>query len=303
MGSAAAAVGSLLPGRDGAVRAGCVAVTGAVVEFVVLTVLIVLVARFMLYQPAKVIAQRLRFSAHGSGQLLGYLTSAPELVAAISVGATGLFATVAFNIVSSNVINVVLGLSAAVVFGQVRGFFARRFWREHLMVAASIVVPVGLLVSGQESAVWVVPVFVAAYGLYLVVVRRLALSAGPEEAHDVKQVGSVPDAGRLRLVVAVNAGVIVLALFALYVLGSMLGSVVFDLGTTFGVPELVLGVVIGVVTSLPEFTTFFSAYAWHRRAKTGRANEEVVHNLLASNVSNLLLIQTAGLLVFLLFAA
>lgn len=271
-------------------------------EFLVLTVLIVVVARFLLYQPAKAIAQRLKFSEHGAGQLLGYLTSAPELVATVAVAATGLFATVAYNILSSNVINVILAMIAAVSYGQLRQLFSRRFWREHLLIAISIVVPVLLLVTGQVESTWVIPVFLIGYVGYLIVIRRISADgAAPVETDGVVRVETDHRLG-LKVFLLLNVGLIVVALAGLYFLGTALGSTVFELGTTFGVPEIVLGVVIGVVTSLPELTTFFSSYLWHRNNGSDRANEEVAHNLLASNIANLLLIQTIGLAVFLLVA-
>lgn len=271
-------------------------------EFLVLTALIVVVARFLLYQPAKGIAQRLKFSEHGAGQLLGYLTSAPELVATVAVAATGLFATVAYNILSSNVINVILGVVAAMFYGQLRHLFARRFWREQLMIAISIAVPILLLVTGQVESAWVIPFFIVAYVGYLLVIRRISADgAAPSEPDGVVRVETDHRLG-LKIFLVLNGGLILVALVGLYFLGTALGSTVYELGTTFGVPELVLGVVIGVVTSLPELTTFFSSYLWHRNNGSDRANEEVVHNMLASNASNLLLIQTLGLAVFLLVA-
>lgn len=279
-----------------------------IVEFVILTVLIVAVAKYLLYMPAKRIAERLKFSEHGAGQMLGYLTSAPELVASIAVASTGLMATVAYNILSSNVINVLLALSAAAWFGQTRRMFSARLWRENLIIAISIIVPILLLVTGQVESAWVIPVFIATYVVYLFVIKRITADGAaptehidPEGPEDAASVATQVHTG-VRGYVTLQALLILVALASLYFLGTALGDTVYELGTTFGVPEIILGIVIGVVTSLPEWTTFFSSYAWHRKNGTNRANEEVMHNLLASNVSNLLLVQTIGLAVFLLVA-
>jgi Ca2+/Na+ antiporter len=56
-----------------------------------------------------------------------------------------------------------------------------------------------------------------------------------------------------------------------------------------------------VATSLPELTTFFASYAAHKRAGTD-GNAEVMHNMMASNVVNLLLIQAIGIAIFQVFA-
>lgn len=279
-----------------------------IIEFLILTVLIVAVAKYLLYMPAKRIAERLKFSDHGAGQMLGYLTSAPELVASIGVASTGFMATVAYNILSSNVINVMLAMSAAAWFGQSRRLFSRQLWREHLIIAISIVVPILLLVTGQVESAWVIPVFLVSYVVYILVIKRITADGAAPTEHidsqaprDTAAVVTQVHTG-VRGYVTLQALLILVALASLYFLGTALGDTVYELGTTFGVPEIILGVVIGVVTSLPEWTTFFSSYAWHRRTGTNRANEEVMHNLLASNVSNLLLVQTIGLAVFLLVA-
>lgn len=271
-------------------------------EFLILTALIVVVARFLLYQPAKRITQRLKFSEHSAGQLLGYLTSAPELVATIAVAATGLMATVAYNILSSNIINVLLALLAAGMYGQLRSLMSRKYWREQALIAVSILIPVTLLFTNQITSAWTIPAFIAAYIGYLLVIRRISTdSATPTDPHpDLHTEGS--HRLSVRTYIALNGLIIAGALVGLYFLGTALGDTVHQLGTTFGVPEVILGALIGVVTSLPELTTFFSSYSWHRNNNSRRANEEVVHNILASNVSNLLIIQTIGLGVFLLVA-
>lgn len=283
----------------------------SLLQFAVLTALIVAVAKYLLYVPAKRISDRLAFSTSASGQMLGYLTSAPELVASIAVASAGFMNAVAYNILSSNVINVVLAVAAATWYRQAGGLFSRGLWREHLIVAISIAVPLVLLLTGQVESAWLIPVFLVAYVAYLGALRKMSSPEvdGGETANEqsIQGGGSADDATKRGLptaaYVALNGAVIVAALVSLYFLGSGLGSTVHELGTTFGVPEIILGVAIGVVTSLPELTTFFASYSWHARRGSAHAGHEVTHNLLASNVSNLLIVQTVGLAAFLLLAA
>lgn len=270
--------------------------------FLIQVSLIVIVARFLLYKPAKAIAHRLQLAEKTSGQILGYLTSAPELVTTIFVALNGFMAAVAYNILSSNVINVFLAFIAAAVYGKWRELLSLKLWREQLLILASIAVPIVVLTTGQVEAAWTIPAFLLGYLGYLLVIRRISSdSPVPFETDEIVHL-QVDSRLSTRWFVVLNVSIIVVALGGLYFLGDALGSTVRELGTTFGVPEIILGVLIGVVTSLPELTTFFASYGWHRAQGTNRATEEVTHNLLASNVSNLLLIQTLGVLIFLLFA-
>lgn len=253
---------------------------------------IIVLARFALYEPAQRLARAAGLSRSATGQMLGYLTSAPELVATIFVAATGLFAVVSTNIVGSNIINVALAIVAAVWFRQMRMFAGASFRFEQVVVAASIAVPIVLIALGQDSARWTAVAFVVAYIAYLRAMRGRQESGGPVASEDAGR----PDPVNPRTVV-MSVLVLIIGLAGLYFLGDRLGDSVQELGVAFAVPALVLGILTAVATSLPELTTFFASFAAHRHAGTD-GNSEVMHNLMASNVVNLLVVQTAGIAVF-----
>lgn len=253
---------------------------------------IILVARFALYEPAQRLARVGGLSRSATGQMLGYLTSAPELVATVFVAATGLFTVVSVNILGSNVINVLLATIAALWFRQMRRMAGAKFRLEQAIVLASIVVPIALIATGQDSAWWTAAVFAAAYLVYLRALRGRDEAGGPVETQDAER-----PVTRSTRVVITSISVLIVGLVGLYVLGDILGDSVRELGTAFAVPAVVLGALTAVATSLPELTTFFASFAAHRRAGTD-GNSEVMHNLMASNVVNLLVVQTAGIAVF-----
>jgi Ca2+/Na+ antiporter len=257
---------------------------------------IIVLARFALYEPAQKLARLANFSKASTGQMLGYLTSAPELVATIFVAATGLFTVVSANILGSNIVNVILATVAALWFKQLHRIAGKEFRFEQAIVLGSLIIPVLLLVTRQDSALWSGIALAAGYIAYLRVMRKRHQAGGPVEAEDAE---AVWENGKPN--VAVQVGILVLGLVGLYVLGDILGNSVYELGVAFAVPAAVLGGLTALATSLPELTTFFSSYAAHRRSGTD-GNDEVVHNLMASNVVNLLLVQAVGVFVFQIFA-
>lgn len=257
---------------------------------------ILIVARFGLYEPAQKLARAANMSRAATGQMLGYLTSAPEFVATIFVAATGLFTVVSYNILGSNIANVLLALVAALWFKQLRRIGGREFRFEQAIIAGSIVIPIVLLITQQDSAVWTGIALFAGYLAYLRVMRTRHQAAGPVEDEDA----ALPWVdGRKRI--AVQVAILVLGLIALYILGDILGNSVYELGVAFGVPAVVLGGLTAITTSLPELTTFFMSYAAHKKAGTD-GNTEVMHNMMASNVANLFLIQAVGIGIFQIFA-
>jgi Ca2+/Na+ antiporter len=66
------------------------------------------------------------------------------------------------------------------------------------------------------------------------------------------------------------------------------------------VPEYAVGWVLGVVTSLPEMTTFFVVFAAARGQADGReATERSLDNLVASNMSNIGLVYPIAIIAYL----
>lgn len=257
---------------------------------------IIVVARFALYEPAQKLARAANLSRAATGQMLGYLTSAPELVATVFVAATGLFGVVSYNILGSNIVNVLLAAVAALWFKQIRKIGGGEFRFEQAIVIASIIIPLVLIVTGQDSALWSGIALFAGYIAYLLVMRKRHQAVGPVEEEDAAQ--QWVD-GKPRVIVQIV--ILAVGLVALYLLGDVLGNSIYDLGVAFAVPVVVLGGLTAVATSLPELTTFFASYAAHKRAGTD-GNAEVMHNMMASNVVNLLLIQAIGVGIFQAFA-
>lgn len=257
---------------------------------------IILVARFALYEPAQKLARAANLSKSATGQMLGYLTSAPELVATVFVAATGLFGVVSYNILGSNIVNVLLAALAALWFKQMRTISGNEFRFEQLIVLASIIIPIALIVTGQDSALWSGIALFAGYIAYLLVMRKRHQAGAPVEAEDAEQPWTD---GKPRVIVQIV--ILAVGLVGLYLLGDVLGDSIYDLGVAFAVPIVVLGGLTAVATSLPELTTFFASYAAHKKAGTD-GNAEVMHNMMASNVVNLLLIQAIGVAIFQTFA-
>ena len=75
--------------------------------------------------------------------------------------------------------------------------------------------------------------------------------------------------------VLIYAVVLIVTGILLFVIGELLGNTLENLCNLFGVSEVIVGILLGFVTSLPEAT----------------------NNLLTSNILNLFAIQTVGILI------
>ena len=97
---------------------------------------------------------------------------------------------------------------------------------------------------------------------------------------------------------------IVLLLFSavmLYLIGNLLSDTLTNLCQIFMVPQFVLGIALGFITSIPELITFFESQKHYKKTDEELGVVEATNNLLTSNVANLFIIQTIGIILFSIF--
>ena len=84
----------------------------------------------------------------------------------------------------------------------------------------------------------------------------------------------------------------------LFIIGEMLGDTLENLCNLFGVSEVIVGILLGFVTSLPELITFFEAQRHYKKVDDDMLGVvEATNNLLTSNILNLFAIQSVGILI------
>ena len=84
----------------------------------------------------------------------------------------------------------------------------------------------------------------------------------------------------------------------LFIIGELLGNTLETLCKLFDVPEILIGILLGFITSIPEFITFFEAQKHHEKTNNEMLGVvEATNNLLTSNMVNVFIIQTIGILI------
>lgn len=95
---------------------------------------------------------------------------------------------------------------------------------------------------------------------------------------------------------------LVLTAIMLYIVGNLLSDTLTNLCNTFNMPEIVLGIALGFITSIPELITFFESQKHYKNENIGELGVvEATNNLLTSNVLNLFAIQSIGILIYTIF--
>ena len=79
----------------------------------------------------------------------------------------------------------------------------------------------------------------------------------------------------------------------LFIIGELLGNTLENLCKLFNVSEVIVGILLGFMTSLPGLITFFEAQKHYKEAVDDMLGVvEATNNLLTSNMMNLFLIHT-----------
>lgn len=261
-----------------------------------LGVLVVLITRFLLAKGVEWLADNAQLNPKLKGKILGFSTSIPELVATTSTAAMGLLGAGLWNIASSNIINSVLFVSALIYYRQQGRIVQTQFVDEIGFALSAIGLPLLLATqTGMEKSPWTAVGLFGVFLLYLVLDKLLNKHVHDEYAEEIERVeGNHSVAGALLLI---GLGIVGITMSGYY-LGKFAANVVNQLG----VPQWAVGWILGLITSLPELTTFFAVFgeAKKRGEKSDASLQANLDNLAASNMSNLGLIFPIGITVFLL---
>lgn len=274
-----------------------------IVKFIVYSMVIVLVSKYALVKILRKIGEILNLKSKVIGNIAGITTSIPELLTVSFSAFIGLIETSTYNIISSNVINLIQ-YGAAVVLNKNQKVLANKAIRIDLfLVAITILIPIIMVIFHIESQLVIVPIFIALLILFYKITNNAHKLYMKKEKNDRKEeiltTKEVEQTGNIRkdMIMVVTQVILLITVgIVLYVVGNLLSDVLNNLCVRFGIPEIIIGILLGFITSLPELITFFESQKHHTDDKEGVV--EATSNLLTSNIMNLFVIQSIGILIY-----
>ena len=271
-----------------------------IIKFIIYSGLIVLISKYILVTTLRKLAEAMNLKAKTVGDIAGYATSVPELLTITTSSLRGLTGASVYNILSSNVINLIQYLGAILLNKNASKLRNKAIVIDLVMVFFTIAIPIVFLKLDIELKLAVVPLFIILYILFMVLnnnVHKLYLKNEDEELEEEieeerKEQKKNPGKVLRYVLVLIVTGVL------LFIIGEMLGDTLENLCNLFGVSEVVVGILLGFVTSLPELITFFEAQRYYKKADDDMLGVvEATNNLLTSNILNLFAIQSVGILI------
>lgn len=275
-----------------------------ILRFLFFSGLIVLISKDILVKTLRNLAENLNLKPKTVGDIAGVATSVPELLTISASSFNGLISASIYNVLSSNVINLIQ-YSVAIVLNKNQKAFKNKAIRvDVILVIITIILPLAFILLKTELKLVMAPILILLYFGFKKInsnVHELYLKKEDMEIENAQNKENRWERGNKRKV-AKNVCVLIATGTLLFVVGNLLGDTLETLCSRFNVPELIVGIVLGFVTSLPELITFFESQKHHKSAQNDMLGViEATNNLLMSNVMNLFIIQSIGIVIFSLF--
>ena len=268
-------------------------------KFFIFSFLIVIISKYALVPLLRKLALTLNLSAKSIGNISGIATSFPEFLTVCFSGAAGLVNTSIFNIISSNVINFIQYIISIFISKNQRIIRNKALKIDLILAILTIIIPLIFINLGVDFIPSIIPIFVLLFILFYYInnnVHKLYLKnefkKHFDHFEDIKN--STKKIFILRYVF-----LLILTCISLYVIGSKLTISLENLSDIFHISENILGILLGFITSIPELITFFEAQKHSSKNEDEELGViEATNNLLTSNILNLFIIQSFGILIF-----
>jgi len=275
-----------------------------IVQFIVYTGTIVLISKYILVKTLRNLAENLRLKSKTVGNIAGIATSVPELLTICASSISGLIGASIYNVISSNVINLIQYYAAILLNNNRKNLRNRAVKIDLFLVVLTILLPIIFVLLKSEMQLTMVPIFILLYFGFSKIdnnVHKLYLKQEDKEIKEIQEKEDRWEIGNKRKITR-NIIVLITTGILLFVVGNLLGNTLENLCIRFGVPQLVIGVILGFVTSIPELITFFESQKHHSKSKNDILGViEATNNLLTSNMMNLFIIQSIGIILFAIF--
>lgn len=272
-----------------------------ILQFLFYSGLIVLISKYILVKTLRNLAENLKLKPKTVGDIAGVATSIPELLTISISSFSGFIDASIYNVLSSNIINFIQYLGAIILNKNKKALKNKAIKVDIILVILTILLPLILVLFNSEVKITMVPIFILLYIGFKKVndnAHKLYLKEEDKEIEEIIKKEDKLERGNKRKVLK-NVLILIIAGILLFFIGNMLGDNLENLCIRFNIPEFVIGIVLGFVTSIPELITFFESQKHHKKQENEMLGViEATNNLLMSNILNLFIIQSIGIIIF-----
>ncbi|MCF0125755.1 MAG: hypothetical protein HUJ68_08400 [Clostridia bacterium] len=273
-----------------------------IINFIIYSALIVLIAKYILVWSLRNLAEVLNLKPKTVGDIAGYATSTPEFLTITASALNGLISASIINVLSSNIINLVQYFISIYLNNNQKAFRNKAIIVDIVLVIITVLIPIVLIFFNIEISIFLVPFFVVLYFLFIFLngnVHKLYLKKEDNLLennikNESDKINNKPFKILLYVIYLILTGIL------LFIIGNLLGTTLEVLCIKFSISQTIIGILLGLITSIPELITFIESQKHYKKQTSNDilGVVEATNNLFTSNVLNLFVIQTIGIIIF-----
>lgn len=273
-----------------------------ITKFVIYSLLIVLISKYILVTVLRKLSESLKLKPKAVGNIAGFATSMPELLSVGFSSASGLIGTSIYNILSSNIINLVQYILAIILNKNIKILKNKAIKIDLIMVIITIIIPIAMLIFNIEADVESIPIFILLFSLFYYIngnMHKLYLKKEQKE-EEIKIYNESRVIQENKIAVVKYISYLLLTGISLFIVGNRLSKSLESLCLQFSIKESLVGIALGFITSIPELITFFESQKHYKSESSKLGVVEATNNLLTSNTLNLFIIQSIGIILYII---
>ena len=279
-------------------------------KFIVFSLGIVIISKYLLVPILRKISTILNLSARARGNIAGFATSVPELLTVCFSASSGLIGTSIYNILSSNTINLIQYTFTVYLKKNQKYLRNKAILTDIILALITVAIPLIAVIFKFTFGMISVVIFVILSFVFYYInhnVHKLYLRKEDKEIEKEEQTEAENEDRKSNKKgnIILYAIVLLIIVALLYWIGELLSNSLTNLCKTFRLPEIVVGILLGFITSIPELITFTEAQRKEKSKNDEMANKigvvEATNNLLTSNILNLFVIQSIGIILYSIF--
>lgn len=248
---------------------------------------IIIISKKLLVPIIRKLGESLKLKAHTIGVISGVATSIPEFLTVAFSTSSGLISAGIYNILSSNLINIIQYLLSVIINKNIKLLKNKSILISIILSIITIIIPIIIIYFKIERNIILIPIFIILFYIFN------KINTNIHKKYEINLEYKSREGNVLKYIIyIIFIGII------LYFIGDLLSNTLEVLCHTFNISEILIGFILGMATSIPEFITFIESQKFYSQKDNLLGLIEASNNLVVSNTLNLYVIGAISIVIF-----
>ena len=248
---------------------------------------IIIISKKLLVPIIRKLGESLKLKAHTIGVISGVATSIPEFLTVAFSTSSGLISAGIYNILMTNLINIIQYLLSVVVNKNIKLLKNKSILISIILSIITIIIPIIIIYFKIERNIILIPIFIILFYIFN------KINTNIHKKYEINLEYKSKEGNVLKYIIyIIFIGII------LYFIGDLLSNTLEVLCHTFNISEILIGFILGMATSIPEFITFIESQKFYSQKDNLLGLIEASNNLVVSNTLNLYVIGAISIVIF-----